>query len=76
MDARTTVAKDLAAISRQDNAAMWSGPNPDSPGVPFSKYLPLSLSLSFPSFVPRKHNFVLQILSVSLQEKDDATSYS
>lgn len=42
MDARTSVAKDLAQISRQDNAAMWSSPNPDSPEIP-STLFPLSL---------------------------------
>lgn len=42
MDARTSVAKDLAQISRQDNAAMWSSPNPDSPEIPSSLF-PLSL---------------------------------
>lgn len=38
MDARTSVAKDLAQISRQDNAAMWSSPNPDSPEIPSSLF--------------------------------------
>lgn len=42
VDARTSVAKDLAQISRQDNAAMWSSPNPDSPEIP-STLFPLSL---------------------------------
>lgn len=42
VDARTSVAKDLAQISRQDNAAMWSSPNPDSPEIPSSLF-PLSL---------------------------------
>lgn len=42
MDARTSVAKDLAQISRQDNAAMWSSPNSDSPEIP-SFLFPLSL---------------------------------
>lgn len=38
VDARTSVAKDLAQISRQDNAAMWSSPNPDSPEIPSSLF--------------------------------------
>lgn len=69
MDARTSVAKDLAQISRQDNAAMWSSPNPDSPEIPSSL---------FPSFPSRNDKMPCKfiLLKQTKQPIDRLSDYS